>query len=359
MTRAGTIAVVTVALLATPVTAQEFDLGETELVVGGMVAGAVQCKEERCLGAFPVQPEIGVRYRGGHEAYLQLGFAAGDGQNVDTPFNIPPWAAILQTDTRDINGRRNYVLNAWYRYTAELDGGGTIRTTVGVIDAVDYLDENAYSNDEFAQFMNSALVNAPGVFAPSFDTGASFEWDGKHWSATAVYMNVGQNDDGNAYHYVGAQVGYRADTPHGVGNYRVVLDGTDAQFLDPTATTLERRNSLLLSCDQQLGRHLGAFIRFGWQTKDAAVDYGYIYSGGIDIRGAAWGREADGIGIGYGHLAGGNTTLVRSDVAETYYRFQITPEFSLTADVQYMVDRRTDGLDPSGLIFGMRMAAQF
>jgi hypothetical protein len=46
----------------------------------------------------------------------------------------------------------------------------TLDATIGIIDATDYLDENACSNDEYTQFMNEALVNGPNAFLPSHDS---------------------------------------------------------------------------------------------------------------------------------------------------------------------------------------------
>ena len=89
------------------------------------------------------------------------------------------------------------------------------------------------------------------------------------------------------------------------------------------------------------------------------MDYGYIYSGGIDLAGSAWGRDGDNIGIGYAHLGGGNGDLLRSRVFEGYYRFAVSGTFAVTADLQYMSDLRAEGESPRGLILGMRLSAEF
>jgi len=228
---------------------------------GGVVAGAWQCGEDRCLSGIPAQPEIGFRIDEANELSVQFGFAAGDGLNVESPFNIPSWGANLESDVADVEGRgTGHLLNAWYRHTVRLQSNGTLGTTVGVIDAVDYLDENAYSNDEYTQFMNAALVNGPNIFLPSFEPGVALAWTGRHWSARGVYMSMQENDAGNRTDYVGAQLGYRVDTPLGEGNYRVLVDGTGKQIPDTTDTSLERCASVLLSFDQQLGGTVGGFI---------------------------------------------------------------------------------------------------
>jgi porin len=343
--------------------AHEFEVPGGEITVGGVVSGAAQCGESSCLAAVPLQPEVSVRLPGDHELRFKFGFASGDGQTASSPFNISPWAADLEGDVANVNGReRSYLLTAWYRYTATLGDDATLGATVGIIDATDYLDENAYSNDEYTQFMNSALVNGPNVFLPSYDLGVALDWTGRHWSVRGVYMNVGENDDGNAFDFVGMQVGYRADTPLGEGNYRLVVDGTDRRFHDPTGTSLENRAAILVSCDQQLGGTLGAFVRLGRQDDAAAIDYGAIYSGGIDLAGGAWSREGDNIGIGYAYLTGGNGDIRRSQVVETYYRVALGRSLALTGDLQYMRDDYVAGEGSEaleGAILGLRLSAEF
>jgi porin len=340
--------------------AYEVELQDGRITVGGVFATAAQCGEGGCSGAAPLQPEVGWAPADGHELYVKLGFASGDGRNGETPFNIPPWAADLQADVSDVNGSgRSHLLTAWYRYTAKLRGDSSLAASFGIIDAADYLDDNAYSNDEYTQFMNSALVNGPNVFLPSYERGGALAWTGHHWSARAVYMNVEENDDGNPYRFIGLQVGYRVDTPLGEGNYRLLLDGTDRRFLDPTGSSLERRAAVLVSCDQELGRNLGAFVRLGRQGDSAAIDYAFIYSGGVDLGGTAWGRQRDNVGLGYAYLAGGNGDLARSQVFEGYYRFAATASLALTGDLQYLRDARRSGAGLRAFILGVRLTAEF
>ena len=85
-------------------------------------------------------------------------------------------AADLQNNVRDINGRYDYLLNAWYARSFELPKGIGLRVTGGIIDSTDFLDDNAYSNDEYTQFMNEALVNGPQSFPLSYDVGGLSNW---------------------------------------------------------------------------------------------------------------------------------------------------------------------------------------
>ena len=172
-------------------------------------------------------------------------------------------------------------------------------------------------------------------------------------------MNVNENDDGNDYTFYGMQLGYTLQSTLGEGTYRVLVDGTSKDFLGETGDSLEKRASILLSFDQQMGDVVGAFLRIGWQDECAAVDYAAIWSGGINISGSPWQRAEDNIGLGYAYLDGGNQDISHSQAAEAYYRFVINEYFALSADIQYMQDNLQDRENPAGFIYGLRLTAEF
>ncbi len=188
------------------------------------------------------------------------------------------------------------------------------------------------------------------------------QWELGDWSASAVAMNVGENDDGNNYNFFGAQLAYHLETELGPGNYRLILAGTSDDFLDPTGTKATRRFSGGVSFDQALGEVVGAFLRLAWQDDDALVDYEAIYSGGLNLKGVGWGRENDNVGLGYAYLTGGNAGLDHTQAFEAYYRFGLTDELAVTADLQWMRDDYRAGADDEdrdGWIFGLRFTAAF
>jgi porin len=350
-----------------PTQSLAYDINE-QVTIGGILAGAIQCQNlsdapgfsNTCESAVPFQPEVSIRPTEDDEVFFKLGFAAGNGLNDKSPFKIPPWAADLEDEVKNINGRnRDYLLTAWYQHTFSFADNHQLGTTFGIIDATDYLDENAYANDEYTQFLNSALTNGPNVFLPSYDLGVALQWDNGPWSLRGVLMDIGENDDGNNYSFYGLQAGYSVNNKLGAGNYRIVIVGTSEDFLDPTGTQLHNRTGILLSFDQEFGQVVGGWIRFDWQSDDAALDYNTVYSGGIDIKGKAWGRNADNIGLGYAYLDGGNLDIEKSQVAEAYYRWQLSEVFGLTADVQYMQDDYKTGSGPRGWIVGLRATAEF
>jgi hypothetical protein len=354
-------------LLLLDTAAHAYDVSD-KFSAGGLLAGAIQCQHlsnaegfsNSCEAAAPFQAEFSFRPTDNNEVFFKLGFAAGNGINGNSPFIIPPWAADLEDDVKNINGRnRDYLLTAWYRHTFQIAQDHQLGASFGIIDATDYLDENVYANDEYTQFMNPALTNGPNVFLPSYDMGVALQWDNSSWSLRGVAMNIGENEDGNNYSFYGLQAGYSVINTLGAGNYRFVIAGASEDFLDPNGTQLEDRSGALLSFDQELGNIIGGWLRFGWQTDDAAVEYRAIYSGGLDFNGNAWGRADDNVGLGYAWLDGGSLDVKQSQVAEAYYRFDASAQVAMTANIQYQQDDYDNGPDPRGFTAGIRLVAEF
>lgn len=341
-----------------------------KISLNGIIAGAYQYESAKDRpgakdfgrGAVPIQLELSITPQKNDEVFLKFGFGAGNGLNTDDhSFALAPWAADLEDDVKDINGRnRDYLLAAWYKHTFKFNENHSLAATGGIIDATDYLDENKYANCEYTQFMNEALVNGPNTFLPSYDLGGAVEWEIGKLAVKGVIMQIGENDEGKAYHFYGAQAGYTIETPFGEGTYRVMLDATSDDFSDTDGSDMEALKGCMISFDQELGDILGAWIRFGWSDDKAIVNFQDLYSGGINIAGKLWGREQDNAGIGYACLKGGNDEIDKSHVAEAYVRIGLNEVFSTTFDIQYLKDNHKTGSDDvKGWISGIRMTAEF
>ena len=339
-----------------------------KLSIGGVLAGVYQYQsvsnapgfDDKGRGALPFQTEVCFTPTENDEIFVKFGFAASNGLNESSPFLFSSWAADLENDVKDINGRnRDYLLTAWYKYTVKFGEGHTLGLTGGLLDATDYVDQNAYANDEFTQFMNEALTNGPNGFFPSYDIGGALEWDSGDFALKVVGMNVGENDDGRNFNWYGAEFAYTLHTRLGEGHYRVIVDRTSKDFNNPAGNKKKSLSCFMLSFDQQLGEVLGAWVRLGKQDDDAAIICENLYSGGIDINGRLWGRGDDNMGIGYANLRGGNLDVDQTHVLEIYARFALSSIFALTADVQYMKDEMKQGDSPRGVIYGLRLTAEF
>ena len=354
-------------LLLAATSLQAYEVND-KLSISGVAAATLQCQEldgaangpDRCRDGFAFQPEISFNAGGATSAFVKLGFAEGNGLNPVSPFVLAPWAADLEDDVKNINGRsRDHLLTAWVRQRFQLGSETSLAVTGGLIDATDYLDDNAFANDEYGQFMNEAFVNAPTAFLPSYDRGGVVELERGPLLLRGVVMQVGKNDDGNSYIFYGGQAAYTRSTPLGKGTYRVVAGGTNARFLDPMGVNRERLSQITFSMDQQLGETFGVFLRIGWQGDAAAVSFDTLVSGGLNINGRAWGRPGDTLGLGYARLEGGNGDIDESRVGEFYYRLKINDHLAVTGDVQVLRDKVSGGGGPKGTIISIRGTKEF
>ena len=250
-----------------------YDIND-KLSIGGIIAGVWQYQslsdapkefENEGRGLVLFEPEVSFTPTDSDELFVKFGFGAGNGLDGggQSPFMIPPWGGNVEGDYKDINGRnRDYLLTAWYKHTFSFSEDHTLGLTGGIIDATDYMDENAFANDEYTQFMNAALVNGPHSFLPSFDIGGVVEWDLGAFSVRGVAMALGSNgeegDFEEPYNFYGVQFGYSVDFGLGEGNYRVILDGTSNDFSNVAANQKERLSAVAFSFDQQLGGNCGA-----------------------------------------------------------------------------------------------------
>lgn len=337
------------------------------LSLDGVLSGTTQCQnladdvahDNTCKGAAVLQPEFSYRPTRHDRLTLKLGLAKGNALNRVSPFDIPSWGADLEDDVKNINGSdRDYLLEAWYKKTFEVENRNSIAITLGILDASRYLDQNVYANDEYHQFMNPALSNAPNAFFPAYDTGIAAEWLIGDWAFSAVYMDVHQANSPDKYEFYGLQAGYRLKTILGTGNYRISING-DRDFIDQVNKSKQKNDFLLMSIDQQFGEQIGVFSRIGWRLDDQPINYRAIYSAGIDIRGFTWGQVLDNIGIGLVFLDGGNGRISNSRIAEGYYRMVINPYLSFTLDIQYMRDEYTQTADVEGSIYSLRATVNY
>lgn len=338
-----------------------------KLSLNGVLSGALQCQQllddtigdDTCKTAIPFQPTLTYRPSQHDRLFLKLGFATSNGLDDVSPFNIRSWGADLEDEVVNINGSgRSYILTAWYEHVFELDAGNSVDLTLGIIDASQYLDQNAYADDEYRQFMNPALSNAPNAFFPSYDLGIASEWYSGKWTFTGVLMDVNQVKSNETYLFYGLQVSYRLDTALGTGNYRVLLNG-DRDFISEAGTSKRDNDVLIISADQQLGDTIGAFARFGRRLDDESIKYQTDFSAGVDIKGTTWGRMLDNIGAGVVYLEGGDGIIISTRIVETYYRMVINSYLAFTADIQYMRDQYYSVPDAEGIIYSVRATVNF
>lgn len=353
-----------------PTKGLSYDINE-KLAVEGKITGVYQYGDFDVTGADnadrgAVVFDLGVNFHPTKidEFQVTLSYAAGNGLNSVIPFSLISYADDLEDDLKDINGRnRDYLLEAWYKHTFEFSEKMSLAVTAGIIDATAYIDDNAFANDETAQFMNQVFVNHKNVNLPSYDIGGVVEFSISDISVRALAMNTKtEMGDGELrnYNYFAGQLGYRLETPMGEGNYRVFAFTTNDRFESTVDGKWENLNGFGLSFDQKLGNTLGVFVRIGWQDDKAVIDHDAIYSGGVNINGNIWGREKDEIGVAYAYLNGADDAEIdKTNAFEAYGKFPISDFGDVTLDVQYIKDTMKGIGDRDGFIYGIRMNAYF
>lgn len=352
-------------------TAMGYEVTE-KFSVGGVLAGNWQYLQgdedadgedvdDGPKAAMAFQPEMSFRPYENSELFAKFGFAANNGLNVKSPSVLTTWAADLEDDVKDINGRnRDYLLTGWAKHNFKFSEAHNLGFTFGIVDSTDYVDENAFANDEYGQFLNEVFVNAVTGNFVSYDIGGVVQWALGNLSANGLIMDVGENEEGNNFQYYALQLAYLLETGLGEGNYRLAGTLTSDNFLNKEGDDDDKRlTAVVFSADQQLGDIFGVFLRLGYQDDDAVVTYEKEYSGGVNISGGIWGREQDNIGLGLAYLDHGNTEVDDTVAAEAYVRFALNEMFAATADFQYMKDKYKVGEDVDGWVGSIRVTAEF
>ena len=365
------VAIAMVVTLATPVafTKEVSD----KLAVGASVFGLYQYgdftnnlgddgKEIDSQGEGAVGLDLDIDYTPtpDDELYARLRFVTGNGLNDIWFGGLAPFSSDLEDDVKDINGsNRDYILEAWYKHRFAFGSGDhALSLTGGIIDSAAFVDDNAYADDEMIHFMNDAFVAR--AYMPAWDTGAGAELDLGNWGVNAVWMHSRTGDaKDNSFNYLAGQVHYHANPTLGEGTYRLWVQGTSNDFLNPAGDQLEGRTGTGISINQAVGETLGFFVRLAWQEDKAAVDYKAAYTGGLHLNGIMWGRTDDEAGLGYGYLQGGNQDIDRTGVFEAYVRFNLNRYTDITADIQYMKDDLQDASPRKAWIPGLRFVASF
>jgi porin len=336
--------------------------------VGGVLAGAWQYLEvnendvdEGAKASAAFQPEISFRPFDNSELFAKFGFAANNGLNVKSPFALAIWAADLEDDLKDINGRnRDYILTSWAKHTFKFCESHSLGLSFGIIDATDYVDQNAFANDEYSQFLNEVFDNAPTGNFVSYDIGGAAQWTWGNFSASGLIMDVGENEEGNNFQFTALQLAYRLETSLGEGNYRIIGSMTSDDFSNAAGEGKnEKLAAVTLSFDQQFGETIGAFLRLGYQEDEAVINWRKLYSGGFNINGGIWGRAQDNIGMGLAYLHDGNSEIDHSLVGEAYVRFALTEMLAATADFQYLRDDIRGDQNPDGWVGSIRATVEF
>jgi high affinity Mn2+ porin len=296
--------------------------------------------------------------------------------------------------------------------------GGTkdvsrITLQVGKFAVHDQFDTNDYAQDSRVDFMNWSIW-ASGAFDYAADKvgltyGATAELNQANWAVRAGYFLLPTTSNGNVMdwnlgsrgEYLGElEYRYRAFDKSGTlkggaflnsgfaGSYNDALalaatTGTDFNTAIVETRQTRSKYGYYLNLQQDITDDIGMFGRWSWNDGQTEImsftDIDASLSLGTSIKGTAWGRADDRVGVagainmlssahiaflaagGLGPLVGDGQlpNYVPEKVVETYYAFQVFKGLIATADYQLLVDPAYNADRGPVHVFSGRLHASF
>ena len=340
------------------------------------------------------------------------GYPNGEAQKSNFPYPRYNTSRLFLRQEIGLGGEREKVESDYGQLAGERDVS-RVTVQVGKFSVHDLFDGNDYAEDPRLDFLNWSIW-AAGAFDYPADRlgltwGAVAELNQARWAARAGYFLVGDQPNSNTFDmnlfsrggYVGElELRFRpydrpgalrfgtwlTSTFSGSYNQAVALaaltPGLDAN--DTIAQTRQGRTKygFYLNLEQELTDDVGLFGRFSWNDGrneiSAFTDIDTSLSLGLSIKGTAWKRPDDRIGIagalnqisadhsgylaagGLGVLVGdGQLTYASENVIETYYAFQLVKGVVATADYQFLANPAYNAVRGPVHVFSGRLSARF
>ncbi len=282
--------------------------------------------------------------------------------------------------------------------------------TAGNFSVLDVFDQNPYGSDPRTQFMNWSFLTH-GSFdyaadARGYNWGASVEYIGDGWSARfgrflQPLESNGQELDTRMFEHYGdvLELEKRYQIGGRPGQARLLLWRNKAKMgafndaiafglannVTPDVADVRREHAKVgvgLAFLQEVNDSLGLFLRANWSDDKtetyAFTEIGRQVSWGGTLRGTAWGRPNDEVGLGMAinmlganhrnYLAAGGLGAFLGDgalnygpeqVFEIYYSFAVWKTLSLSPDFQYMRNPGYNRDRGPARFIGIRAHAEF
>lgn len=287
-----------------------------------------------------------------------------------------------------------------------------ITVTVGKFAVGDFFDDNAYAHDPRLNFNNwsfwaSSAFDFPANL-PGFTQGAVVELNRKEWAVRAGFFQVPKDPNSDVLdpridrkggavveleqrYDVGEQSGkLRLGVFSNSGrsaDYRQATALANVSGLDPNDAAFQnrkdrRKSGVYANLEHTLTPDLGLFARASYNDGRSQImsftDVDRSLSGGLALKGTAWDRPKDTIGIGasgnflsaahrdflaaggLGLLIGdGRLTYAPEQAIETYYKLNLTRSADLTFDYQRVTNPGYNADRGPVNVFGLRLHAEF
>jgi high affinity Mn2+ porin len=302
-------------------------------------------KEDVTDAAYSADLEFEKKFEKSGLAYIH--FETGDGAGVEDELKV---FSNVNRDADD-SGNSVSLTEVWYEhYFTDFP----LTLTAGKIDPTVYIDNNEYANDETTQFLGRIFRNSPVIDFPdnSFGLRAGVEpVDFPDLSFIVIDADSDWEDISDDM-FLGTQINLKPRFFERDGNYRFLAwtDNRDHAEWSDAAKNKEKGYGFGLSFDQELTDTSGMFARYGWQDPEVYLsgsDFSleHAYSLGLQLKGNAWEREEDVLGLAFGQIfpsrkyKDANAVKAGSEKhLEVYYSFKVNDHLTVSPDFQVILN---------------------
>ena len=368
-------------------------------------------------------PSLGLRFWRGGEFYINpelfqgfglsgthglAGFTNGDAQKGGTEIPEIYLARLFFRQTFGMGGETEKMADD-YNQLAGIRDIARLTVTAGKFAVTDIFDDNAFAHDPRVNFKNWSIYTA-GAFDYAADqkgyvSGMVVDFNQKSWALRGGYSLQPIHSNANTLdeHYfergqyllefekrysINAQPGKlrllgwlsRANA----GSYRQALKDPnfDGDLSIDQTHAIRTKYGFVFGLEQAISGDLGLFSRLSWADGQSEVmsftDIDASISGGLSLKGTAWGRPKDTIGLGGAinalsdahrdYTAAGGLGVLIGDgklryseerILETFYSWQVRDPFSITFDYQFITNPAYNADRGPVSVIGTRLHAQF
>lgn len=357
---------------------------------------------------FYVNPEF-MQGSGLSDTYGLGGYSNGEAQKSGFPLPRSNIARVFIRHTFGLGGEQEAIEDGPNQLAGKQDIS-RITVVVGKVSAIDFFDGNTYSHDPRRDFLNWNMYCC-GSYDLTMDK-VGYTWGGyaelnqKHWAFRAGYFLLPTSSNQNSFdtniptrgqYLAELELRYSLWSQPGklrlmgylsrgnAGSYAeaVALPLTSPNYPDITLTRRVRNNpGFAVNIEQAITDQLGVFSRYslgagqteklGWTDCDASLSVGAV------LKGAAWGRPDDRIGIGgvidalspaaRSYFAAGGLGILIGDgqlnyrnekILEAFYAYSVNSWVTLTVDYQLIANPAYNADRGPVSIFSTRLHAEF
>ena len=355
-------------------------------------------------GEIYINPEL-MQGFGLSDVHGVAAFPNGEAQKSNFPIPRINVARLFVRQTFGLGGEQETIEDGPNQIAGKLDIS-RITLSAGKFAVPDFFGQNSYANDPRINFLNWNMYGN-GSYDWTMDKlswtwGAVAEVNQKHWALRVGYFLVPIESNSNYYDgHVPSRGQYAAELElryalfsqpgklrfFGWLNRAFMGSYSEASALPaPPDITLTRRlrtnYGVVVGLEQAIAADLGVFSRASWSPGQTEIigwtDVSNSLSFGAVLKGTAWGRPSDKIGIagvtqglsakaraffaagGLGILIGdGALNYRRENVMETYYAVSLSKWATLTFDYQLFVNPGYNADRGPVSIFATRWHAEF